>query len=72
MNKTQATPGLPKPDIGERRLVQAEIDQELFKAVEKEMKPLGLKIRQVIDFGFRAFLLKANPRIAAKLGIKAE
>lgn len=53
-------------------LVQAEINKEFWSVVAKEMVSRGLTKRQVVEFGLQAFLLKTNPKEAAKLGISLE
>jgi hypothetical protein len=65
-------PPLPLPQNEEKRLMQAEVNLDLFNAVHREMKRGDLKIRQVMEWGLKAFLLKANPKEAARLGIKTE
>ena len=61
---------IPLPTNEKKRLVQAEVNLELFEAVSVEIKNKNLKIRSVIEWGFQAFLLASNPKEAAKLGIK--
>lgn len=61
------------PSKGETRPVQAEVDLALFEAVEKEMlkqkkKP---KIREVVEWGLRAYLAKTNPQALKSLGLPA-
>lgn len=65
-------PPLPLPQNEKKRLMQAEVNQELFDAVHKEMKRKDLKIRQVMEWGLRAFLLASNPKEATRLGITPE
>lgn len=65
-------PRLPIPKKEEKRLMQAEVNLDLFAAVEKEMERRNLKIRQVMEWGLQQFLLASNPKEAARLGIKAE
>jgi hypothetical protein len=62
-------PPLPLPQNEKKRLMQAEVAVDLFDAAHKEMKRKHLKIRQVMEFGLRAFLLQSNPEAARKLGI---
>ena len=59
--------GLPLPHKKEKRLVQAEVDLELFTAVEKELKKQGLKIRDVTEWGLGQWLLKVNPEAAKRV-----
>jgi hypothetical protein len=66
------SPPLPLPQNEKKRLMQAEVNLELFNAVHREMERKGLKIRQVMEWGLRAFLLASNPKEAARLGIKSE
>lgn len=40
--------------------MQAEVDVELFEAVEKERKKLKLKKRQVVEWGLKAFVAAAT------------
>lgn len=73
---TQA-PALPLPHNEETTLIQAEIDVNLVNAVKKEMskKAVGgkkIKIREVVEWGLRAYLLASNPKEAAALGIRSE
>lgn len=65
---------LPLPTSEKKRLVQAEVNTDLFDAVQSEMarrKP-KIKIRQVLEWGMKAYLLQSNPKAAAALGIKVE
>lgn len=64
-------PPLPTPQKDEKRLIQAEVDISLFNAVEREM-PKGVKIRQVVEYGLKAYLLRTNPKEAERLGIHQE
>lgn len=49
-------PPLPLPVNEKKRLMQAEVNLDLFNEVSVEMKRQGLKIRQVMEFGLQAFL----------------
>lgn len=66
------SPSLPLPQTEKKRLMQAEVNLELFNAVHKEMERRGLKIRNLMEWGLKAFLLQSNPREAARLGISNE
>lgn len=66
---TQQVPPLPLPQTEKKRLMQAEVNLDLFTAVHKEMERRGLKIRNVMEWGLKAFLLSSNPKEAARLGI---
>lgn len=66
-------PALPKATKNEKKvLVQAEINEELWGLVENEMEAMGLTRRQVVEFGLKSFLLKCNPKEAARIGITPE
>lgn len=66
-------PPLPKTTKNENKtLLQAEINKDFWAVVEREMKARGLTKRQIVEYGLKAFLLKANPKEAAKLGILAQ
>lgn len=67
-----ATPHLPLPVAEEKRLLQAEVNLELCDAVLREMKRRKVKIRQVMEWGLRAYLLATNPKEAERLGIRPE
>lgn len=58
----QTASALPLPTHEAKRLVQAEVKQDLFDAVEKEAKKRGLKIRQVVEWGLQAFLTKSKSK----------
>ncbi len=51
-----AAPHIPLPKKENKRLLQAEVNFELFNEAQKEMKKRGLKIRQVVEFGLSAFV----------------
>jgi len=78
---TVAKPKL-RPPAGPRaiRLLQAEVDKELFDLAAEEMKRANTNIKKVAEYGLKAFLLKVNPdkakkfldREAARLGLKIE
>lgn len=67
-NQSMAT--LPIPEVEEKKLMQAEINLDLYQAVEKERKVRELSKRKVLEWGLRAFLLTSNPKAARDLGIK--
>lgn len=71
MQTQTQTPPLPKAQKARRAIVNAEVDPELFAAV-KAGKPEGVFLCDIVEWGLRAYLLKTNPKAAAKLGIKAE
>lgn len=54
MDHTNSTVPLPTHEV--KRLVQAEVNKALFDEMTREMKSRGLKIRQVIEFGVKAFV----------------
>lgn len=63
-------PPLPTPSKSKKKILrQAEIDLDLWQAVEREMKLRNDKIREAMTYGFQAYLLKTNPKAAEKLGI---
>lgn len=74
VNQAVAMPPPPLPENEKKRLVQAQVNLDLFKAVYREMKRKNkkLKIRQVIEWGLGAYLLTVNPKEAARLGVKPE
>lgn len=56
-------PDLPDAKKKERRVLrQAEIQEDLWDAVDKEAKKLRLSNREVFEYGLRAFLAKARAR----------
>lgn len=44
------------------RNVFAEVDLMLWKTAQKEIEKSGFKIVDVVEWGFKAFLQKKNPR----------
>ena len=69
--QTQVTPpAIPLPFNEAKRLIQAEVNQELWEAVEREMAKRKVKIRQIMEWGLRGYLLETNPKEAEKLGIR--
>lgn len=62
---------LPLPTREEKRLVQAEVSAELFKTLSAEIKG-KYKMKEVIEWGMKQFLLSVNPDAATKLGINAD
>lgn len=46
----------------EKRLMQAEVNQDLFDAAEKVMEAEEFKIRWVMEFGLKQFLKKYDPK----------
>lgn len=67
------TPPLPKSNrLEKKRLVQAEIDHNLFDVAEQIMKEKKLTIKDVMTWSFQLFVLRADPKEAARLGIKPE
>lgn len=62
-------PPIPMPKNEKKRLIQAEVNFEIYKAVEKEMVRRDLNIRETVEYSLKLFLAKTNPEIAKKLGI---
>jgi hypothetical protein len=69
VTQVSSLPPLPLPNNEEKRLMQAEVNLPLFKAVHREMKRRDLTIRKVMEWALRSYLLATNPKEAAKLGI---
>ena len=67
--QVSSLPPLPMSKQTKKRLVQAEVSVDLFNAVDREIERDGLTIRQVLEWGFKAYLLVKNPKEAEKLGI---
>lgn len=63
---------LAKKEKEKTRLVQAEIPQDLWEAVEKGLKNRNLNIKEALVFGLQCFVLQHEPKEAAKLGIESE
>ncbi len=68
----KANETVPIPQAPERKLLQAEVDLDLFEAVKKESKKHKLKIREVLTWGLQTFLLTTNPKAAKELGIQSQ
>lgn len=63
-------PNLPPSKRSEKRVLkQAQVNEELWKAVEKEASKDKYTDREVFEYGLKAFLLAKNPKEAARLGI---
>lgn len=67
----QTLPQLPSAKE-ETHICQAHVEKSLWSAVAGEMSRRNLTIRQVVNWGLRAFLLASNQREAQRLGIKSE
>lgn len=65
-------PPLPNTQKEKKRLMQAEVNLDLFKAARKEMRLRKINIRSLMEWGLRAFLLSCNPEEAARLGIEGQ
>lgn len=71
MGKTSGlATAIPLPKKEEKRLVQAEVNTDLWRAVEEEMQKDGTTIRSVMEYGFKVYLLHKNPAAAKALGIQ--
>ncbi len=68
----QVSAALPRSKSVEKRLAQAEINAELYNAVDREREKRKLTKQQVIEHGMKLFLLQANPAEAKRLGVKLE
>lgn len=55
-----------------KRHVEGKVDQALFDAVRAEIALKHRTITEVIEWGFREYLLAENRRKAAKLGIRPD
>lgn len=53
----------------ETRLMQAEVNLRLFRAAEKILKRKKLKIRQIVEWSLKSFILTEDPEEAKRLGI---
>lgn len=62
-------PALPTAHTKEQRPIQVYVDQDLFDAIEKEIKKRKLTIKQVVTYGIQAWLCKVNPAEAKRLGL---
>jgi hypothetical protein len=51
------------------RLMQAEVNLRLFKVAEKILKKRKLKIRQIMEWSLKSFILTEDPEEARRLGI---
>ena len=68
--RLKAMPTIPIPNGRKQlRTVQADVDQRLFNAAQVEFKKRKLTIKDVMEWGFRAFLANTNPKAAKDLGI---
>lgn len=67
-----AVKGAEIPTIRPTRLLQGDVDLEVYEAAERESKKYGMKKRQLMEWGLRTFLLLKNPAEAKRLGIKPE
>ncbi len=47
--------------------VQADIDKTLYEAVRDEAQRRKVRIKEVVEWGFRAYLAQVNPSAAQKL-----
>lgn len=63
---------LPLPTKEATHLVQADVNEELYSAVQKELKARKVKIRQVVEWALCNYLLATNPEEAKRLGITSE
>lgn len=61
--------GISIPEAEKKRLVQAEVNQELFDQASREMKKRKVKIRQIVEWGLLNYLADKNPSAAKKFGI---
>ncbi len=68
----QTFPELPTSTKSERKtLRQAEINDELWAAIEPILRKNGLTTRSLFEWGIRAYLwVASNPKKARDLGIK--
>jgi len=58
---------IPKPK--EREAVNFSIDKELFEAVKKDLRLRKIRIREVIEWALKIYLIKSNPKEAERLGL---
>lgn len=70
MHAMQIVPSLPEKE--EKRLMQAEVNIQLFLAAKKVMDEKGIKIRTVMEWGLKSFLLAYAAEEAKEMGIKTE
>lgn len=60
------------PSKSQTIVAQGHVEKPLYSAVVGEAKRRNIKIRQVVEWGFRTFLLSTNPKMAKELGIVPE
>ena len=70
INMAGNTAAISLPRKEEKRLVQAEVNMDLWLAVDAQMKKDGIQIRQMVEFGLKSYLIAANPQAAKELGLK--
>lgn len=63
-----AVPLVTEPE--KKRLIQAQVNLDLWNAVEATLKERKCNIRTAMEFGLRVFLAAHNPELATQLGIK--
>lgn len=67
---TESLPRVPEGRKNEKKVLkQAEINEMLWEAVDREATRLNWTYREVFEYGLGAFLLSMNPAEAKKLGI---
>ena len=49
-------PNIPSPKL--REPVNLSVDKELYDQLKQELKSRKIKIREVVEWGFKTFLLK--------------
>lgn len=69
MQTTAATPTPGLPVEPPRANLQGYVDEDILSAAVREAKKHGLKKWQLMEWGLKAFLLKYNPKEAARLKI---
>ncbi len=50
------------PIAERKRLIQAEVNEDLFNEASGLMKKQNLKIRQVMEYGLKAFIAKSKEK----------
>lgn len=72
--KKEKAPHIPLPvaKARARKLIQAEVSLELREAVEREAKARKIELRQIVEWGLKAWLLSMNQKEATRIGILPE
>jgi len=72
MKKNTITNTLPLPDQKDKTPLQVRVDTKLLEAADSVRSKMHITKQDMAEYGLRAFIAAADPKLAKKMGILKE